>query len=287
MTGQRNHHTESADRQSRSFFSGGNFRWSKSREEVWAEMEKHLTDQPAGQTFLMNRYFWAVAAGMLLIIGSVSFFRLYKVTIEAPAGIHQTAHLPDGSKVELNAVSSLSYYPYHWKSNRSVHLEGEAHFEVTPGKRFSVVSAKGKTEVLGTSFNIYAREINYQVTCLTGKVKVTSKALREVILHPESKAEILDDGTILVSDKIDTYPVISWRSNIFLFTAKPIKEVFSEIERQYNITIHSDLNDMIRYTGNFTKEQHVEEILGYICPALGLKYDRKSGGVYNIIQLNE
>jgi transmembrane sensor len=287
MKEKREYQTEFADQQSKSFFAGGTFHWSKSREEIWSDMENRMTDRKTGMNITLKRYIWAVAAGILLIVGSASFFRFYSVTIEAPAGIHKTAFLPDGSKVELNAVSAVSYHPFRWKSNRSVNLNGEAHFEVISGKRFAVVSAKGKTEVWGTSFNIYARGINYQVTCLTGRVKVTSNTLKEVVLHPESKAEILDDGTILVSNKIDTYPVISWRNNVFLFTAKPVKEVFSEIERQYNITIHSNLNDMIRYTGNFTKEQHVEEILGYICPALGLRYDRKSGGVYNIIQLNE
>jgi ferric-dicitrate binding protein FerR (iron transport regulator) len=118
-------------------------------------------------------------------------------------------------------------------------------------------------------------------------VRVTSRTNQQVTLSPDSKAEILTNGEIRLSERIDPYLVISWRDNIFLFTAKPVNEVFAEIERQYNITIESDLKTIVRYTGNFTKKQHVEEILGYICPALNLKFSRKSASVYSIIHANE
>jgi transmembrane sensor len=275
------------DRQSREFFSDGGFSWNKSQDEVWNEIESRFNVSKEGRTIFMNRTIWAIAAGFLILIGIGTFMRFYSVTVISPAGIHQTATLPDGSEVELNAVSSISYHPYWWKINRKISLDGEAHFEVTHGRDFAVISERGKTEVLGTSFNIYSRKDVYHVTCLTGKVKVTSLTNKAVTLSPNSKAEIQDNGEIKVSDQIDPYPVISWRNNIFLFTAKPVNEVFSEIERQYNISIESNLNNIVRYTGNFTKEQHVEEILGYICPALDLKFSRKSATVYSIIQQNE
>jgi transmembrane sensor len=287
MTPKRSYQTGNTDRQSKAFFTGGSFFWSKSQEKIWSEMESRLSDRTKERNISLNRYTWAIAAGILLLVGLGSFFRFYSVTIESPAGIHKTALLPDGSKFELNAVSSIRYHPFFLKLNREVILSGEAHFEVTHGKKFAVLSVKGKTEVLGTTFNIYARGNSYQVTCLTGRVKVTSLTRKVVVLHPETRAEILNNGEIQVSEKIDTFPVISWRNNIFLFTAKPVKEVFSEIERQYNITIHSNVYEYVRYTGNFTKEQNVEEILGYICPALDLTYTRKSTDVYNITRANE
>ena len=75
--------------------------------------------------------------------------------------------------------------------SRKVSLEGEAFFEVNPGKKFEVVSKFGKTIVLGTSFNIYSRNSSYQVTCMTGKVKVIENTGRnEVSSAPRANSSI-------------------------------------------------------------------------------------------------
>ena len=227
--------------------------WSKSREEAWQEMESRMDEVRTARVIPIRKIVLVSAAVFLAVIGLTSFFRFYRVTIEAPAGMHKTVLLPDGSKIELNAVSSVYYFPYRWKSARTVTLSGEAHFEVTRGKPFSVISLKGRTEVLGTSFNIYSRKDIYRVTCLSGTVKVISDTRREAVLDPNHSAEVLDNGDIVTHTLADVYPVVSWRNNEFIFTSIPAIEVFSEIERQYNISIQTNVNDLIRYTGNFTK----------------------------------
>jgi len=158
---------------------------------------------------------------------------------------------------------------------------------VEKGKKFTVISSKGTTRVLGTSFNIYSREEVYKVTCITGSVKVRSETGSEVILKPDSKAEIDADSKINVKTGIETFPEISWKKNIFLFYASPILQVFSEIERQYGVEIEAPADNITLYTGNFSKNQKVEEILNYVCPALGLKYIQKSSVEYIIIRENE
>lgn len=277
------------DQQSKAFFSGGKFRWEKSEADIWASIELQLTDQPKGR--LLNINFglakWMIAASIVMLFSLGSFLRFYSVTIVTQAGQHLEARLPDQSKVNLNAQSSVSYNPYWWKMNRKVKLEGEAFFEVQKGKKFTVVSEKGITQVLGTSFNIFAREEIYNVTCITGTVKVRSRTGYEAILKPNSKAEINRNGEINVLTNIETFPEISWKKNIFLFTARPVHAVFAEIERQYGVKIDSKINDESLYTGNFNKDQNVEDILEYVCPALGLRYVRKSMGEYLIIQKDE
>jgi len=277
------------DRQSKAFFTEGTFRWEKSEADIWANMEAQIVDQPKGRLFTFNFTLtkWMAAASIVILFSLGSFLRFYSVTIESPAGQHLEAMLPDQSKVNLNAQSSLTYNPYWWKINRKVKLEGEAFFEVQKGKKFSVVSAKGITQVLGTSFNIFAREEIYKVTCITGTVKVKSKLGYEAIIKPNSKAEINQNGQINVLTNIETFPEISWKKNIFLFTATPVHAVFTEIERQYGVSINTKIDNESLYTGNFNKDQNVEEILEYVCPALGLKYIRKSTGEYLIIQKDE
>jgi transmembrane sensor len=276
-----------ADQRSKAFFSGGTFNWKKSNADVWKTIETKIDTQPNVRSLNFSFRSIAVAASILILFGVGSFLRFYSVNIETSAGQHLFAELPDGSKADLNALSSITYNPYWWRISRNVKLEGEAFFEVEKGKKFTVVSTKGITQVLGTSFNIYAREDAYKVTCVTGSVKVKSVTGSVAILKPNDKAEIQSDGKINVINGIETYPEISWKKNIFLFTAAPLKLVFSEIERQYGVKIEMPLGNPALYTGNFSKDQNVEEILNYVCPALGLKYIRKSGVEYIISYENE
>lgn len=280
---------DAVDRQSKAFFSGGTFRWKKREDEIWSILEGKIDAQPRGRSSILNISLtqWAIAASILILFATGSFLRFYSVSIQTPDGQHLVAELPDQSKVDLNAESTLTYYPFWWKITRIIKLEGEGFFEVQKGKKFTVISSKGSTQVVGTSFNIFAREEIYKVTCVTGIVKVKSKAGFEAILRPNSKAEIQPGGKINVLENIQTYPEISWKQNIFLFTASPVFQVFREIERQYGVHIESKVDDFSLYTGNFTKDQNVEEILEYVCPALGLKYIRKSVGEYLIIPKDE
>lgn len=277
------------DKQSKAFFSGGTFRWKKSQDDVWATIEARIDAQPKGRSLVMNitRSKWAVAAGIVVILSMVSFLRFYSVTVETIAGQHLAAKLPDHSKASLNAQTTLKYYPYWWKIKRIVKLDGEAFFEVEKGKKFAVISQRGTTQVLGTSFNIFSRAEIYKVTCITGSVKVKSTKGFEAILKPNGKAEIKSDGKIDVLTDIETFPEISWRKNIFLFTASPVLQVFHEIERQYGVKIVAQPDNYSLYTGNFSKEQSVEETLSYVCPALGLKYAKNSAGAYLITKDDE
>jgi len=281
--------TTTADRKSKAFFAGGKFSWSKSEADVWATIEAKMDAKPQGRSLFMNfaQSKWAVAASIVVLISIGSFMRFHSVKIETTAGQHTIVELPDQSEVNLNAESSLTYYPLWWKINRMVKLEGEGFFEVEKGRKFTVNSAKGITRVVGTSFNVFAREDIYKVTCVTGSVKVKSRLGFEAILNPGSKAQIQSDGKINVLSGIETFPEISWKTNVFLFTASPVRAVFKEIERQYGVNIETKIDDLSLYTGNFTKDQNVEEVLEYVCPAMGLKYIQKSTGQYLIIREDE
>ncbi len=278
---------DAIDRQSQAFFAGGTFRWKKSEAEVLAELDEQIRWQSSARSFRLSMRMGAMAASFLLIVALGSFLRFYSTTVEVSVGTHQLADLPDGSTVELNAGSTLSYYPYWWRFKRIVTLEGEAFFDVQKGQKFVVRSSQGKTQVLGTSFNILARGDRYRVTCLSGSVRVSSKQNKQVVLQAGGQAVVQPDGEIELRHNIETFPEISWRDHVFVFTSTPIQAVFEEIERQYGVTIQTDMTSEVFYTGNFTEEQNMEDILGYVCPAVGLKYIRKSPNLYFITQTNE
>jgi ferric-dicitrate binding protein FerR (iron transport regulator) len=278
-----NNGLKAVDQQSKRFFARGEFNWEKSKADVWNELEAGL--KPAGRVVSMNVSIvkWAIAAVFVMLVGIVSLMRFSSETIETVDGQHLAITLPDGSTVNLNAQSTITYHPYWWRFDRKIEFEGEALFSVEKGKRFRVISNVAKTEVLGTRFNIFARENTYKVTCVEGSVKVVTTKGEKVILKPNDKATVQTGGTIIIQNNIETLPEISWKDFSFFFTSVPLSDVFSEIERQYGVRIDARVDVHALYTGNFSKNQNIEEILGYICPAMGFKFIRQSATTFSVI----
>ena len=184
----------------------------------------------------------------------------------------------------MNADSKMSYKPLWWKFARGINFEGEGYFEVEKGKMFEVVSETGRTEVLGTSFNIYSRDREYKVTCFTGKVKVVSFTSEEAVLSPDYEASINADGNIKVWNEPDATGANAWINNMFKFNARPLIEVLKEIGRQYDVTILFKADPDYSYSGYFSKDKTVEDVLSLVCKPFGLTFVRNSEKEYEIFQ---
>ncbi len=259
--------------------------WEKSKEQVWSELEKRIESvETPGKIVILKPWMKLAAAAVItLLIGIATLMQLYTRTIRIPAGQHSSISLPDNSRVNLNAQSTLSYKPLMWIFSRKTKLEGEGYFEVQKGKKFEVLSDLGKTIVLGTSFNIYSRKNQYQATCITGTVKVTEKENHKVVvLKPGQKAEINAKGTLQVLSDINTEQTLSWMSDRFSFTSVPVRQVLEEIGRQYNIKITISGNIDKTYTGNFNKVNSADAALNIVCGPLNLNFVRKSENEYVI-----
>lgn len=244
-------------------------KWNKSKDEIWNEIFEEL-EEPKTASKVKQLLFWryAVAAVVIIMIVSGTFACLYRETIQVVRGTQQAVVLPDGSKVKLNAESELTYKPYWWFVSRNVELKGEAFFEVMPGSQFTVKSLQNKVRVLGTSFNVFARQERYSVTCLTGKVEVEVNE-NEILLTPDMQL-IFRNNKLKVLDKTDGMRSIGWTQSKFSFIGVPLADVISEIERQYDIRVitSSDLDYL--YTGNFSKERSPEEILEIVGRPFGI-----------------
>jgi transmembrane sensor len=273
----------------RHFLSGGTFRWSRSMEDVWRVVEHRIDRNPLNRLqklIRLNVFKYAAAAVVLLLLGGALAVQLYTKTIDTEWGQQLTVILPDASTVKLNAQSQLKYKPLAWVFNRDVKLNGEAFFEVTPGKRFSVTSSLGQTRVLGTSFNIFARDNIYKVICVTGKVEVKAGKDQRVIISPNNVASFGSDGTLQVAPATDALVNLGWLHNRFIFTATPINEVFKEIERQYGVRLTVKAPVFQLYSGNFIKTERIEEVLELVCPPLGLTFVKHSQKEYYIVKPN-
>ena len=265
--------------------------WSKSKEEVWMQLEKKIeTDvKPVRRIISINRprITVAIAAGFTLLVGISALIALYTKTIVVPAGTHSEVYLPDKSLVKLNAQSTLKYKPIAWRFSRTVKFDGEAYFDVKKGKQFNVISEKGTTVVPGTTFNIYSRNDEYQVTCITGRVKVQNiNGNQEIILAPGQQTILNTEGILTVGSDTDTEQILSWLNSKFSFTSASLVKVFEEIGRQYGVMIEipSDLDNT--YTGTFMKDSPVENVLNLVCRPFDLKTIRKSENKYVITRNN-
>ena len=256
--------------------------YSRSKEDIWSAMEDKLSapKKEEKKVIQLNLRNWTVAASVIILLGIGSFIRFYHEDYSTMAGEQYRIELPDGSMVDLNGQSSLQFHPYWWKINRSLNFEGEGYFEVEKGKSFSVVSTNGTTTVLGTSFNIYSRDANYEVNCLTGKVKVKLPGGAQTVITPNQQAKLVNNQ--LEVTETNASHSTEWKDNEFYFTRETIKRVFREIEIAYNAKISVEADETTFYSGNFKKTDNIEDALTIVCNPLNLKFVQLETGTYVI-----
>lgn len=255
-------------------------RWSKNRDMVWAEMQSTIKKTHRNIRRLYTAI--SIAATVVILLGVLAFMRLHTESASTSFGEHSMATLPDGSTVELNAASEISWHPHWWRFQREVSFEGEGFFKVIPGSSFTVSSSKGATTVLGTSFNIFSRGEYYNVTCITGMVRAeASLTNQKVIINPGQQAVLEKSGTFSLETKNPVSQITGWRNHMFTFTAMPLKDVLDEITRQYNVNIiHPDFNRS--YTGFFSKSMDIETVLDLVCRPFEFTFDKTKERTYVI-----
>lgn len=160
--------------------------------------------------------------------------------------------LADGSRVWLNAGSSITYPVAFTGAVRRVTISGEAYFEVAPDKLkpFYVSKNTMEVQVLGTHFNVnaYDDEPEIKVTLLEGAVKVSNNGDSRQI-QPGQQATIYHSsasGRLIINNSVDIEQVMAWKNGKFSFNRADIKTVMRELSRWYNIEIE--------YQGHITKD---------------------------------
>jgi hypothetical protein len=213
MTNNENHNENQPglNREILEMTSGSSIAWNKTKEDIWPEMLKKIEGKAlaatVGRTSYIRMVKYAAAAIFVLLVGISSAMYFYTKTVKTALARQTEVFLPDHSKVTVYAQSVLSYKPLLWKFARVVKFEGEGLFEVQKGKKFEVVSPKGRTEVLGTQFDVYSRNNDYSVICISGKVKVTESAYQNhVIITGGQKAILKPDGNLEIINNINIQP---------------------------------------------------------------------------------
>jgi len=206
-------------------------------------------------------------------------------TIEAPRGGQWQVILPDGSKVFLNASSSLKYPVSFAAKERKVELKGEAYFEISHNKKspFRVI-AKGQTvEVLGTHFNImsYDDENTVKTTLLSGSVKVSSNGLNvagantsganavksaaeSLILKPGEQAQLSPGNMKLIHD-VDLEDVLAWKNGYFKFNEN-LRSIMTKVSRWYDVEVvyETQPDPDFKFKGEISRDKNISELLNML-----------------------
>jgi len=199
-------------------------------------------------------------------------------TISTPRGRQYRLELSDGTKVWLNAASSIRYPTAFSGEERRVSITGEAYFEVSASfkpnsntrRSFivqieSAAGKKGEVEALGTQFNInaYDDEPEISATLTEGSIKLIDYRQRWKKLQPGQQARLNKyDGNIQVEDDVDTDAVLAWKNGFFSFNNTDMDALLRQIERWYDIDIeYSGILPDRKFGGKISRENNVSEIL--------------------------
>jgi transmembrane sensor len=193
--------------------------------------------------------------------------------LSVPRGGQYTLTLSDGTKVWLNALSSLKFPEQFGDAERVVELTGEAFFNVTKDKLhpFIVKMANDQqVKVFGTQFNVYTYgdEDTKKVTLIEGSVQVSSKS-NHLLLIPGQQASMHNDQ-LLLEKQADTEAALGWKNGEFIFREADIYNIMRQVERWYNVNIiyrtatSEHFNFRISRNEPLSKILHLLELTGKI-----------------------
>lgn len=186
-------------------------------------------------------------------------------TLVTPKGGQFRITLPDGSKVWLNAASTLRFPNAFAAKEREVQLTGEAYFEVAkdPAKPFKVKVNDMAVQVLGTHFNVmaYADEPGIRTTLLEGAVKVQHGG-SAVQLEPGQQANLSLSGKMTTENNVDVEEVVAWKNGYFHFNRESLQGVMRQIGRWYDAEIEYEGTIAPRqFGGKIERTSSVTEVL--------------------------
>ena len=226
---------------------------------------------------------WFVKIAAVFVIGLGLYFgtqTMLTTTQLAEKGNKTNFLLPDNSEVALNSDSEIEFKKWNWENNRTLDLNGEAYFKVAKGKTFEVNTSLGKVTVLGTQFNVKARNNRFDVTCFEGKVKVKYNN-QEIILTKGELISFENNQKIVTKTILEAQP--TWTNNEITFEKEALTNLLAELERQYNITFkYKDSNTNQLFTGKIPTD-NIDVALQIISATYHFEIQKDSNKSYIIL----
>lgn len=218
-----------------------------------------------------------VAAVVAIVVGCGFFLKDYQYnkealmqTVTVPMGQRAQITLADGTRVWLNAKSTLTYASNFGRSQRNVTLDGEAFFEVAKNKDipFYVNTEKNKVRVVGTSFNVcaYKGTEEFETTLVEGIVDIYAAGTDKPITRLEKNEFFADYNGKLKKTVLPSYEYLRWKEGLYCFDDSEVGYILSRLELYYNvkITVNNPKLEHCRYTAKFKEQDGIEHILKVI-----------------------
>lgn len=223
----------------------------------------------------------------VLVLSAYLFMQMGKervriVEVRTNPGVVSTFELPDGSKVWLNAGSSLKYPENFWPECRHVELTGQGYFEVAknPDKPFIVqVDPAYSVQVLGTRFDVsaYADDDVVSTTLVEGSVQLNISQAGGKMIHqllkPDEKADFTKTGGKLCITSVNAGNNVAWRNGEIIFKNTPMDQVLKTLRRHYNVKFNVKDPEVLSaiITARFKNEQ-LPQVMEYIKLASDIKF---------------
>lgn len=254
--------------------------------------ENDSTHQPAPRTRrkpwmqAFRPEFASVAASIVVVLALGVLFLSRPRTFVAERGAQESFTLPDGSLVTLNSDSQISYWSgVFW--NRSIQLEGEGFFDVTPGEeQFSVETTDAVVTVLGTKFNVRSRSDTgsrrTQVTVDEGRVGFRSVEHSQGVILTAGQRSSLIEGALRPStvESFNEDAPFEWMNGDLIFRNVPLESAVAEASRRLGVEIllsapsRADTDITVSFRAPLT----MEVVLQGLSAPLGLQYRESQSG---------
>ncbi|WP_280644190.1 MULTISPECIES: FecR family protein [unclassified Dysgonomonas] len=236
------------------------------------------------------REFLKIAAVFLLALGCYHMFLSPNMqiqpnfalqTVYSPEGQRAEVVLSDGTKVWLNAKSSLTFPNEFSETERVVKLDGEAYFDVThdDAKKFIVKTKEYQIKVHGTEFNVnaYGGSDVFETALIKGSVEVIANATDEsIMLSPNNR--VYAENNKLVLANLESQDQFLWKKGILYFENQDVKDIFEKLELYYDVKIdvrnREILSHKYQYTGKFWSKDGIEHVLKVLQLRHNFKYTK-------------
>ena len=206
------------------------------------------------------------AEGILLYAAEDKGMPVYH-TLTTPRGGQYAVTLSDGTKVWLNAASSLRFPSRFDSGQRRVELSGEAYFELAKRNNQDFIvhlSNSSEVKVLGTAFNItsYEDEENQEITLVNGSVQIT-RHQQQLHLQPGQQASIAGNQMVL-KKKVDVEAITAWKRGSFLFRNDDIKAIMKQVKRWYDINVVFQTEESEHFNATISRDEPLSKLLHYL-----------------------
>ena len=186
-------------------------------------------------------------------------------TMTTTKGKQYQLQLSDGSKIWLNAASSVTYPTAFTGDERKISITGEAYFEIAhDAKRPFTVSTNGmEVQVLGTHFNVnaYDDEENTSTTLLEGSVKIKNQHTAS-LLKPGQQLQLDREGKIKLVANADVQEAVAWKDGLFIMKKAGIASIMRQIARWYDVEVsYSDGIPPGRISGDIPRNMNLSKVL--------------------------